>query len=341
MTVAALPDSMRFVDLPAPGGPEVMVLRSGPRPIPGKNEVLIRVSAAGVNRPDLAQRRGTYPPPAGASSVLGLEVAGVIAACGDGVNSWKIGDAVCALTPGGGYAEYCVAPAEHCLQIPKGFSMEEAAGIPETFFTVWTNVFDRGRLQAGETFLVHGGTSGIGVTAIQLARVFGARVIATAGSEEKCRSCVELGAAFAINYRDLDFVTEIRRFTEEKGVELILDMIGGSYFQRNLECLALEGRLTQIAFLQGAEVPLRLPLLMSKRLTVTGSTLRPRSVAEKAAIARSLQAKVWPLLEAGKVRVVIDRIFPFEEVAEAHRRMESSQHIGKIILSLSRGEPSL
>jgi len=328
-----LPDRMRFIDMTGPGGPEVLVPRDGPLPQPAPGEALIRVAAAGVNRPDVLQRMGSYPPPAGASPILGLEVSGRIAALGDGVTNWREGDEVCALAPGGGYADYCVIPASHCLPVPRDIGLIEAAGLPETFYTVWTNVFDRGRLAAGESFLVHGGTSGIGTTAIQLARAFGARVFATAGSPEKCRVCVELGAERAIDYRREDFHAVIREATQGRGVDVILDMVGGPYVEKNLRSLAVEGRLVQIAFLQGSKVALDLVHLMMRRQTITGSTLRPQSVAAKAAIAAALREKVWPLVEAGTVRPVIDRTFPLAEVAEAHRLMESSQHIGKILLT--------
>ncbi len=326
---------MRLIQFQKPGGPEVLSVGTGSRPEPREGEVLIRVVAAGVNRPDLAQRSGTYPPPAGASPILGLEVSGVVEACGPGATRWKPGDRVCALTPGGGYAEFCLAPESHCLPLPKGLSFEQAAGIPETFFTVWSNVFDQGRLKKDETFLVHGGSSGIGVTAIQLAHARGARVITTAGSEEKCRRCLELGADLAIPYKSLDFVAETRRFTENRGANLILDMVGGSYFERNLEALALDGRLVQIAFLQGPQVTLKLNLLMTRRLTLMGSTLRPRSIAEKSEIASQLLEKVWPLLESRQVQIVVDRVYDLGDVELAHRRMESSEHIGKIILRVS------
>jgi putative PIG3 family NAD(P)H quinone oxidoreductase len=286
-----------------------------------------------VNRPDLLQRAGSYPPPPGASPVLGLEVAGTLAALGGEVADWREGDSVCALVPGGGYAEYCLAPAPHCLPVPRGLSMVEAAGLPETFFTVWSNVFDRGRLQPGESFLVHGGSSGIGTTAIQLAHAFSARVFATAGSPEKCAVCTELGAERAIDYRREDFTAIVKEATEGRGVDVILDMVGGPYVEKNLRALAVEGRLVQIAFLQGSKVTLDLVHLMMRRQTITGSTLRPRSVADKAAIARALREKVWPLIEAKRVRPLIDRSFPLAEAAEAHRLMQSSAHIGKIILT--------
>jgi NADPH2:quinone reductase len=329
---AAIPETIQYVGMTAPGGPEVLTLASGPVPRPAAGEVLIRVAAAGVNRPDILQRTGNYPPPPGASPILGLEVAGTIAALGPGVAEWREGDAVCALVAGGGYAEYCVAPAPQCLPVPKSLSVVAAAGLPETFFTVWSNVFDRGRLAAGESFLVHGGSSGIGTTAIQLTHAFGARVFATAGSAEKCAVCRDLGAERAIDYRQEDFVAVIKQMTQGRGVDVILDMVGGPYIERNLRSLAVEGRLVQIAFLQGSKVTLDLAHLMVRRQTITGSTLRPRPVADKAAIARQLRDKVWPLIEAGKVRPVIDRTFPLAEAAAAHRLMESSAHIGKILL---------
>ena len=327
-----IPAQMHHIAMEAPGGPEVLVLATGPVPRPATGEVLIRVAAAGINRPDILQRTGNYPPPPGASPILGLEVSGTVAALGAEVAGWHEGDAVCALVAGGGYAEYCVAPAPQCLPVPKGVALVDAAGLPETFFTVWTNVFDRGRLAAGESFLVHGGSSGIGTTAIQLARAFGAHVFATAGSPEKCAVCRDLGAERAIDYRQEDFVAILKEATQGRGVDVILDMVGGPYVEKNLRSLALEGRLVQIAFLQGSKVTLDLAHLMMRRQTITGSTLRPRPVAEKAAIARNLRDKVWPLIEAGKVRPVIDRTFPLAEAAAAHRLMESSAHIGKILL---------
>jgi putative PIG3 family NAD(P)H quinone oxidoreductase len=286
-----------------------------------------------VNRPDILQRTGGYAPPPGASDLPGLEIAGTVAALGSGVSGWKPGDAVCALVAGGGYAEYCAAPAPQCLPVPKGLDMIQAAGLPETFFTVWTNVFDRGRLKAGESFLVHGGSSGIGTTAIQLAHAFGARVFTTAGSAEKCAACRALGADLAIDYRTEDFVGAVGAATEGRGVDVILDMVGGDYIKRNLKILAVEGRLVQIAFLQGSTVELNLAQLMVKRQTLTGSTLRPRSVAEKGAIAAALKEKVWPLLEAGRIKPLIHATFPLADAAGAHRLMESSTHIGKIVLT--------
>ncbi|MFP5501520.1 MAG: NAD(P)H-quinone oxidoreductase [Candidatus Sericytochromatia bacterium] len=328
------PVTMRHVDLLAPGGPEQLAIAEGPTPKPGPGEVLIRVAAAGVNRPDVVQREGRYPPPPGASAILGLEVAGTIVALGPEAGDWRIGDAVCALVAGGGYAEYCVAPALQCLPVPSGFSMVQAAAIPETFFTVWANVFDRGRLACGETFLVHGGTSGIGTTAIQLASAIGARVFTTAGSPEKCEACLKLGAEAAIDYREQDFVEAIKRLTDGAGVDLVLDMVGGPYVQRNLQALAAGGRLVQIAFLQGSRVEVDLLPIMLKRLTVTGSTLRSRPVEEKGQIAKALHDHVWPMLESGLVAPVLYQTFPLAEAAEAHRLMESSRHIGKIVLTL-------
>ncbi|MCA9771208.1 MAG: NAD(P)H-quinone oxidoreductase, partial [Myxococcales bacterium] len=296
---------------------------------------VIRVAAAGVNRPDVFQRMGVYAPPPGASDLPGLEVAGEIAAVGEGVTAWKPGDRVCALTPGGGYAEYCATPAAHCLRVPEGLTLVEAAGLPETFFTVWSTVFDRAGLAPGESFLVHGGTSGIGTTAIQLARAFDARVFTTAGSAEKCAVCEELGAERAVNYREEDFVEAIWAATDGKGVDVILDMVGGDYLPRNLKILAVEGRHVSIAFLRGATVEVNLASVMMKRQTLTGATLRPQSEAAKAGIARALAEHVWPKLDAGEIRPVVDRTFPLAEAAEAHRLMESSAHIGKIVLTVA------
>lgn len=332
--MTSLPSTMAFIDLPSFGGPEVLIPAEGPIPSPGPGEVLIKVTAAGVNRPDVLQRKGGYAPPPGASAVPGLEVAGEVVALGAGVERWKLGDKLCALVAGGGYAAYCVAPAPQCLPIPDGLSMIEAAGLPETFMTVWTNVFQRGRLTAGETFLAHGGTSGIGTTAIMLAKAFGARVFATAGSPEKARICESLGAERGIDYRSEDFVAIAKEKTGGAGVDLILDMVGGDYVQRNFAALAIEGRLVQIAFLGGPKTTLDLTPLMTKRLTFTGSTLRPRSVAQKAAIAAELEEKVWPLLSKGAVRPIIHATFPLRDAAEAHRLMESSAHVGKIILTI-------
>jgi len=305
-----------------------------PDPVPAQGEVLIDVHAAGVNRPDVIQRYGKYPPPPGASDVPGLEVAGTVRAVGEGVRRWRKGDAVCALVSGGGYAERCVAPEEQCLPIPAGFSMVEAAAIPETFFTVWTNVFQRGRLAAGEWLLVHGGTSGIGTTAIQLASARGARVAATAGSDEKCEACRRLGATHAWNYRTTEWVEAIRDATDGHGADVVLDMVGGDYTARNLDALAQEGRLVQIAFLKSPRVELDLSQVMRRRLWITGSTLRPRTPAEKGAIGRELEAHVWPLLEQRRVAPVIDMVFPLAGVADAHRRMEAGAHVGKLVLDV-------
>jgi NADPH2:quinone reductase len=303
-------------------------------PAPGAGEVLIKVTAAGVNRPDVLQRLGKYPPPPGASDIPGLEVAGHIAERGAGVVEWRTGDAVCALLSGGGYAEFCVAPQVQCLRPPAGLSLREAAGLPETFFTVWTNVFERGRLQKGETILIHGGSSGIGTTAIQLAHAFGARVLATAGSVEKCAACRQLGAEVAVNYRAADFVVLLKDATDGRGVDVILDMVGGDYVARNLDLLATEGRLVQIAFLKSSKVELDLMQVMRRRLTITGSTLRPRSPEEKGQIARALEQHVWPLIDAGRVKPVIHAEFPLDRAADAHRMMEAGDHIGKIILTV-------
>src|SRR5689334_7992134 len=326
-----LPTTMRHVAVTQPGPPDVMHLADDPVPQPRTGELLIEVAYAGVNRPDCAQRAGTYPPPPDASPILGLEVAGRIAAVGERVTQWKIGDSVCALTPGGGYAEYCATPAAWCLPVPRGFSLEQAAALPETFFTVWNNVFDRAHLASGETFLVHGGTSGFGLTAIQLAKAFGATVITTAGSPEKTAFCRSIGADHAIDYRTQDFAEEVKRISK-RGVDVILDMVGGDYIERNLKCLALEGRLVQIAFLQGSRVECDWRFIMLKRLTVTGSTLRASPSERKAALARELRDKAWPLLETGNVRVVIHATFDLADVAQAHALMESSKHIGKIML---------
>lgn len=329
-----LPSTMTAVEISAPGGPEVLRPCTEPVPVPGHGEIIIRVAWAGVNRPDALQRAGAYAPPPGASRLPGLEASGVVVALGPGVTRWDIGDRVCALLPGGGYAEYVATPADHALLVPDGMGLREAACLPETFFTVWTNVFERGGLQAGERFLVHGGSSGIGTTAIQLAHAFGARVFTTAGSAEKCAACVALGAERAINYRDEDFVSVLK---VEGGANLILDMVGGSYLPRNVKALADDGRLVQIAFLSGAKVELNFAEVMMRRLMITGSTLRPQSVAAKARIARALEAQVWPLLAAGKVAPVMDSDFALEDAASAHARMESSGHIGKIVLKVAGG----
>jgi putative PIG3 family NAD(P)H quinone oxidoreductase len=323
---------MTAIEIREAGGPEVLVPASRPVPEPGTGEVLIRVAAAGINRPDVLQRAGGYPPPPGASDIPGLEIAGDVVGLGDAVKGRKLGDRVMALVAGGGYAEYCTAPAAQCLPIPKGLDMIEAAAIPETFFTVWSNVFDRGRLKAGESILVHGGSSGIGTTAIQLAKAFGARVFTTAGSADKCAACEKLGAERAINYRDEDFVTVVRDLTGGAGVDVILDMVGGDYIARNIKALAPDGRLCQIAFLGGSKAEVDFLPMMLKRLTLTGSTLRPRPVEFKAAIARALEKNVWPLVEKGAVKPVLFKTLPLGQAAEAHRLMESSAHIGKIVL---------
>lgn len=327
---------MHAISISRFGGPEVLQVADLERPTPGPGEVLIRVRAAGVNRPDIVQREGRYPPPPGAPATPGLEVAGSINMVGAGVESRAVGDEVCALVAGGGYAEYCLAPAETVLPVPKGFSFTEAAALPETFFTVWSNVFDRAYLDAGETLLVHGGTSGIGTTAIQLAKAFGARVFTTAGSEEKCAFCRELGADLALNYRTDDWQKEILAATDGKGVNVVLDMVGGDYVAKNIACLAQDGRLVQIAFLRGPVVgELNLLPVMLKRLTITGSTLRPRDNAFKGAIAQSLADMVWPLLDAGTIKPVIDSTFPLADATRAHTRMESGAHMGKIILEIA------
>ena len=327
-------DTMRAVEITQPGGPEVLRIAERPVPQAGHGQVVIRVAWAGVNRPDTLQRAGSYAPPPDASDLPGLECSGEVVELGQGVDSLKIGDKVCALLPGGGYAEYVATPAAHCLPVPKGMALREAACLPETFFTVWSNVFTRGGLQAGERFLVHGGSSGIGTTAIQLANAFGARVFATAGSEDKCKACTDLGAEQAINYRTGDFVKVMQA---EGGANLILDMVGGSYIPRNLKALADDGRLVQIAFLQGPVAELNLAPLVVRRLTITGSTLRPQSVLAKARIAGDLRAHVWPLLDAGRIAPVMDSEFDLADAAAAHARMEGSTHVGKIVLKVAGG----
>jgi NADPH:quinone reductase len=329
-----LPATMRYVAVREPGPPDALAIAEGPLPQPQAGEVVIEVSYAGVNRPDCAQRAGKYPPPPGASPILGLEVAGVIAACGEGVTSWHAGDAVCALTPGGGYAEYCTTPAAFCLPFPKGLDALEAASLPENYFTVWNNLFDRGRLKRGERVLIHGGSSGIGLTAIQLAKQFDATVIATVGSDDKAAYCRSLGADHAINYRAQDFVAEVARITGKRGVDVVLDMVGGDYIEKNLKCLALEGRLVIIAFLKGSRVEVDWVPIMLKRLTVTGSTMRASPTERKAEIASALREKIWPLIENRQVRPVVHRVFPLAEAAAAHALMESSQHVGKIMLAI-------
>lgn len=323
---------MRVVEIAEFGPPEGLRIAERPVPRPGPGEVLIKVVAAGVNRPDVVQRYGKYPPPPGAPDILGLEVSGHIVERGEGVVQWKDGDAVCALVSGGGYAEYCVAPQVQCLRPPATLSLIEAAALPETFFTVWTNVFERGNLQPHESILIHGGTSGIGTTAIQLARESGARVFATAGTDAKCRVCESLGAERAVNYRTTDWVAAFKEATQGRGVDLILDIVGGDYVPRNLELLAMDGRLVQIAFLKTSRVELDLMQVMRRRLTITGSLLRPRTPEEKGRIARAVEEKVWPLIEAGRVKPIIHAQFPLERAAEAHRLMESSEHVGKILL---------
>ena len=326
---------MKAVEITSYGAPEVLCLTERPDPVAVAGEVLIRVAAAGVNRPDVLQRKGMYPVPPGASDLPGLEVAGTIVqgdAAALSAAGLKLGDHVCALVAGGGYAELCVAPVVQCLPVPAGLSDIEAASLPETFFTVWSNVFDRARLQAGETFLVQGGTSGIGVTAIQMAKAAGATVIATAGSDEKCAACVRLGADHAINYRDKDFVEEVQRITAKRGVDVILDMVAGAYVARELKCLAEDGRLVIIAVQGGVEAQIDAGMVLRRRLTLSGSTLRPRPVAFKAAIAQALRAKVWPWLESGRIKPVIHQVFPAADAAKAHALMETNQHIGKLVL---------
>ena len=332
--MSSTPQTMTAVAISTPGGPEVLKPTSVPTPKPGPGQVLVKVAAAGVNRPDVAQRMGVYPPPPGHSPLPGLEIAGTVAEVGTGVTRWKVGDSVCALVNGGGYAQYCIAEETAALPIPIGLDMVKAAAVPETFFTVWNNVFERGALKSGEWFLVHGGTSGIGTTAIQLAKAFGARVLATAGSADKCKACVDLGADRAINYKTEDFVAVAKEATGGKGVDVILDMVSGDYVEKNIIAAADDGRVVQIATLGGADVKINIARLMMKRITLTGSTLRPRTREVKAGFARALESKVWPLIAAGKVQVVMDSTFPLAQAAEAHRRLESSQHIGKIVLTV-------
>jgi NADPH2:quinone reductase len=330
--MSSLPAEGVAVEITRPGGPDVLCPIQRPVPSPGSGEVVLRVAAAGVNRPDLLQREGRYPPPPGTTDIPGLEVAGTVAAVGEDVPGWKEGDQACALVSGGGYAEYCLAPAPQCLPVPRGLSAVQAAALPETFFTVWTNVFERGRLARGEALLVHGGSSGIGTTAIQLGRAFGAGVLATAGTAEKCAACERLGAQRAINYNEEDFVAVVKEETGGRGVDVILDMVAGSYVPRNLECLAREGRLVLIAFLGGTKAEVDLRPVLQRWLTVTGSTLRPRSVEEKGRIARVLEREVWPLLESGEVAPVIHATFPLSEAGAAHRLLESGTHVGKVVL---------
>jgi NADPH2:quinone reductase len=330
-----LPSTMRYVLAREPGPPEVLAIAEMQVPAPKRDEVLLRVAYAGVNRPDCVQRAGGYPPPADASPIIGLEVSGTIAALGEDVEQWRIGDAVCALTPGGGYAEYCTAPAAYCLPPPRGLSLLEAASLPENYFTVWHNVFERGRLREGETFLVHGGSGGIGQAAIQLAKAFGATVITTVGNAAKAAFCRDIGTDYVIDYREHDFAAEVAKITAKRGVDLILDMVGGDYIERNLKCLALEGRLVMIAFLHGSRAEIDWRHIMLKRLTVTGSTMRASPHERKAAIARALRERVWPLFESGQLKPVIYRVLPLSEAAAAHALMESSQHIGKIMLAVA------
>ena len=332
--MTSIPASMTAIGITSPGGPEMLAPQERPVPRPGEGEILVRVVAAGVNRPDVAQRKGLYPPPSGVTDIPGLEIAGVVAVCGPGSRRWKPGDQVTALVSGGGYAQYCVAHETHALPIPSGLTATEAAAIPETFFTVWHNVFERGGLKAGETLLVHGGSSGIGTVAIQLAKAFGARVITTAGSAEKCDACRRLGADVATNYKTEDFVSFTKSATGGAGAEVILDMVGGDYIERNYEAAAVEGRIVQIAFQGSPRANVDFRRIMLKRLHHTGSTLRSRSVPDKAAIAQAVERNVWPLIAAGKVRPIMDSIFPFREAAKAHARMESSVHIGKIVLGM-------
>ena len=330
----SIPDQMRVISMSGPGGPEVLQAENRPVPRPAKGEVLIRLRAAGVNRPDLLQRAGAYPPPTGATDLLGLEGSGEIAAIGEGVENLAVGDQVCALLPGGGYAEYCVTSASHCLPVPLGFDLVTAAALPETILTVWANVMDGNNLKPGETILIHGGSSGIGVMAIQIARNHGARVFVTAGSVEKCRVCEELGAERAINYKQEDFVAVVKSLTDGKGMDMVLDMVGGDYVERNLRALAVEGRHVSIAFLTGSKVTLNLAPVMMRRQVLTGSTLRIRSDAEKARLVEAVRQAVWPQLANGGIRVLIHEKFPLSAAGDAHRLMEKSQHIGKILLEI-------
>ena len=327
-----IPATMTAIDPAAPGGPEVLQPVTRPVPVAGPGDVLIKVSAAGVNRPDVLQRLGLYPMPPGTPTIPGLEVAGTIVAVGVEVTRWRVGDTVCALVAGGGYAEYCAAPAGQCLAVPVGMSLIDAAGLPETWFTVWSNVMDRGRARSGETILIHGGTSGIGVTAIQLGTALGLTVIVTAGNADKCAAALRLGAAQAIDYNAQDFVAEVARLTDRRGVDLVLDMVGGDYLARNLQCLADDGRHISIAFQRGPRADLDLTAVMRRRLTLTGSMLRPRPVAFKTAIAETLEGVIWPEFEAGRITPVTDMVFPLAEAADAHRRMEAGTHVGKIVL---------
>ncbi|MFZ4109638.1 MAG: NAD(P)H-quinone oxidoreductase [Polymorphobacter sp.] len=329
-----IPATMTAIDPAAPGGPDVLVAVTRPVPQPGPEEVLVKVAAAGVNRPDVLQRLGLYPMPTGVPTIPGLEIAGIVVAVGGAVERWRIGDAVCALVAGGGYAEYCTAPAGQCLPVPAGMAMTDAAGLPETWFTVWSNVMDRGHARPGETLLVHGGTSGIGVTAIQLGSALGMIVIVTAGNADKCAAALRLGAAHAIDYNAQDFVAEVARITEARGVDLVLDMVGGDYLPRNLQCLADDGRHVSIAFQRGPRVDLDLSAIMRKRLTLTGSMLRPRPISFKTAIAETLEGAIWPEFESRRLVPVTDRVFALADAAEAHRWMEAGAHVGKIVLAV-------
>jgi putative PIG3 family NAD(P)H quinone oxidoreductase len=331
----AAPQTMTCIAIKEYGGPDMLQPETRAVPQPKAGEILVKVHAAGVNRPDVSQRLGKYPPPPGASDLPGLEIAGEVAAIGEGAARWKVGDKVCALAHGGGYAEFCIVHETHALPVPAGFSMIEAAAVPETFFTVWVNAFMTGKLSAGETALVHGGSSGIGTTAIMLAKAIGAKIIVTAGSDDKCDACVKLGADLAINYRRQDFVAEVKAFTSGKGVNLVLDMVGGPYVQRNMECAGMDGRLVQIAYQQGYKIEnFDMRPISAKRLVMTGSTLRPRTVEQKAAIADSLRERVWPLLDGGKIRPIIDSTYPLAQASKAHTRMETSAHVGKIVLTV-------
>lgn len=326
---------MRYIHISKYGGPEVMEINEGQVPDPGKGEVLIKVHAAGVNRPDVMQRQGLYPPPPGASPIPGLEVAGEVMATGKDVSAWSVMDRVCALTNGGGYAEYAAVPAGQCLPVPASLTLEEAAALPETFFTVWSNVFDRAKLQPSETFLVHGGSSGIGIAAIQMAKSLGSKVFTTAGSREKCAASQRVGADIAVNYHQQDFVKVLKEVTDGKGVDVILDIVGGDYVARNLELAAKDGRVVSLSFINGSRVEIDMMHIMLKRLIVTGSTLRPRSAEAKASIAKKLRAQIWPLIESRKIKPLIAARFPLENAAESHILMESSKHIGKIILTVT------
>ena len=325
---------MVAIEISTPGGPEVLVPVERPTPIAAAGEVLVKVAAAGVNRPDVLQRQGRYPPPPGITDIPGLEVAGIIEAVGPGVDSWRVGDRVCALVSGGGYAEFCVVPAPQCLPLPRGLDFTHAAAIPETTFTVWTNVFERGKITRGETILIHGGSSGIGTTAIQLARAFGARVFATAGSTDKCKACEAIGAERAVNYREADFVAAVKELTNGRGVDVVLDMVAGDYVQRNIDALAMDGRLVMIGRQGGVKSEIDIMPILRKRLVLTGSTLRTRSIEEKGALANAVHQHVWPLFESGAVQVIVHQTFPLRDAASAHRVMESSAHVGKLVLQV-------